>query len=76
MDKLIYYFLYLFRPALQDHMPFKLRLKGLSYMNDDPSKINVMYSDVQEVDAPKGTLQNIADALVEHFYKAGKLWYR
>lgn len=41
-------------------------------MNDDPSEIDVLYCEVQEINAPKGTLQNIADALVEHFYKAGK----
>lgn len=41
-------------------------------MNDDPTEIHILYGEVQEVDAPKGTLQNIADALVEHFYTAGK----
>ncbi|XP_026328555.1 activating signal cointegrator 1 complex subunit 1 [Hyposmocoma kahamanoa] len=58
-------------PALKDHMPYKISLKGLSYMNDDPSEIDVLYGEVHEVNAPKGTLQNISDALVDHFYKAG-----
>lgn len=61
----------IFRPLLQ-HEPLKIRLKGLSYMNDDPHEIDVLYGRVQEEDATRGLLQQLADGLVDHFYKAGK----
>ncbi|KAJ8726442.1 hypothetical protein PYW07_001140 [Mythimna separata] len=58
-------------PILRGHLPLKIRLKGLSYMNDDPSQIDVLYGLVQEEGNSKGLIQEFADALVEHFYKAG-----
>ncbi|XP_028037353.1 activating signal cointegrator 1 complex subunit 1 [Bombyx mandarina] len=59
-------------PLLQGHVPLKIRLKGLSYMNDDPKAINVLYGRVQEEDwAAAGLIQKLGDALVDHFYKAG-----
>lgn len=59
------------RPLLEGHTPLKIRLKGLSYMNDDPSQMNVLYGTVQEEGDKKGLIQQIADGLVDHFYKAG-----
>ncbi|KAI5633937.1 AKAP7 2'5' RNA ligase-like domain-containing protein [Phthorimaea operculella] len=58
-------------PMLENYLPLKLRLKGLQYMNDDPREIDVLYGCVQEEDAPSGILQQVVDAIVEHFYKAG-----
>ncbi|XP_026757282.2 activating signal cointegrator 1 complex subunit 1 isoform X2 [Galleria mellonella] len=58
-------------PLIRDHLPLRIRLKGLSYMNDDPRSIDVLYGLVQEEAAPTGLLQNLTDALVEYFYKAG-----
>ncbi|XP_037877692.1 activating signal cointegrator 1 complex subunit 1 isoform X2 [Bombyx mori] len=59
-------------PLLQGHVPLKIRLKGLSYMNDDPKAINVLYGRVQEEDwAAAGLIQKLGDALVDHFYRAG-----
>lgn len=64
--------LYSSRPMLRDHMPFKIRLKGIASMNDDPKEIHVLYAKVQKVDAPRGMLQDLADTLVEYFCKAGE----
>lgn len=58
-------------PLLQNYLPLKIRLKGLSYMNDDPKEINVLYGCVEEVNAPSGLLQQVVDAIVTHYYKAG-----
>ncbi|XP_028162825.1 activating signal cointegrator 1 complex subunit 1 [Ostrinia furnacalis] len=58
-------------PMLEDYLPFKIRLKGLSYMNDDPREIDVLYGRVQEEGASTGLIQKLADSLVSHFYKAG-----
>ncbi|KAM3964822.1 activating signal cointegrator 1 complex subunit 1 [Aphomia sociella] len=58
-------------PLIQDHLPLRIRLKGLSYMNDDPREINVLYGVVQEEGTTSGWLQNLADALVKYFSKAG-----
>ncbi|CAG4998640.1 unnamed protein product [Parnassius apollo] len=57
-------------PVLKDYLPLKIRLKGLSYMNDDPKSIDVLYSCVED-DGPSGMIQKITDGLVDHFYKAG-----
>lgn len=58
-------------PILQGHLPLKIRLQGLSYMNDDPSQIDVLYGLVQEEGGPQGLVQQVADSLVQYFYKAG-----
>ncbi|XP_022820913.1 activating signal cointegrator 1 complex subunit 1 isoform X1 [Spodoptera litura] len=58
-------------PVLRGHLPLKIRLKGLSYMNDDPSQIDVLYGLVQEEGGPQGLIQQIADGLVQYFNKAG-----
>lgn len=41
-------------------------------MNDDPREIDVLYGCVHDEDTSPGLLQNLADGLVEHFYKAGE----
>lgn len=48
-------------------------MKGISYMNDDPTQIDVLYGTVQEEGAAKGLIQELADGLVDYFSKAG--WY-
>ncbi|XP_013188828.2 activating signal cointegrator 1 complex subunit 1 isoform X1 [Amyelois transitella] len=57
-------------PIIRDYLPLKIRLKGLSYMNDDPKEIDVLYCTVQEEEAPVGLLQRLTDSLVQYFYKA------
>ncbi|KAG6459775.1 hypothetical protein O3G_MSEX011585 [Manduca sexta] len=57
-------------PLLQSRAPPKIKLKGLSYMNDDPKQIDVLYGNVQEEGHPTGFFQNLGDSLVDHFYKA------
>ncbi|KAL4713007.1 hypothetical protein ACJJTC_012077 [Scirpophaga incertulas] len=59
------------RPLIQECSPVKIKLKGLSYMNDDPKEIDVLYGCVEEEGSASGVLQRIADSLVDHFYKAG-----
>ncbi|CAD0196080.1 unnamed protein product [Chrysodeixis includens] len=58
-------------PILKDHLPLKIRLKGLSYMNDDPSEIDVLYGLVEEEGSTKGIIQEMSDAIVDFYYKAG-----
>ncbi|XP_047516216.1 activating signal cointegrator 1 complex subunit 1 isoform X1 [Pieris napi] len=58
-------------PMIQNHLPLKLRLKGLSYMNDDPKEMHVLYGSVQEDDAHKGVLQDMIDAIAQFFFKKG-----
>ncbi|XP_046961793.1 activating signal cointegrator 1 complex subunit 1 [Vanessa cardui] len=58
-------------PLLNEYQPLQIRLKGLSYMNDDPKEIDVLYGCVEEVNAPSGLLQRVVDSIVSHFYKAG-----
>ncbi|XP_023943938.2 activating signal cointegrator 1 complex subunit 1 [Bicyclus anynana] len=58
-------------PMLRDYLPLRIRLKGLSYMNDEPQAIHVLYGCVEEDSAPPGLLQRAVDALHEYFYKAG-----
>ncbi|XP_072936799.1 activating signal cointegrator 1 complex subunit 1 isoform X2 [Epargyreus clarus] len=58
-------------PLIKDYLPLKIRMKGLSYMNDDPKEIDVLYGRVQEDTAPPGLLQRVADSLVQYFAKAG-----
>ncbi|XP_045521018.1 activating signal cointegrator 1 complex subunit 1-like isoform X2 [Pieris brassicae] len=60
-----------FMPMIRSHLPLKLRLKGLSYMNDDPKEMHVLYGCVQEDDAPKGVLQDMIDAIAKFFLKKG-----
>lgn len=42
-------------------------------MNDDPKEMHVLYGLVQEENAPAGTIQTIADAVVDHFDRAGEM---
>ncbi|KAI8428016.1 hypothetical protein MSG28_002313 [Choristoneura fumiferana] len=58
-------------PLLQRHLPLKIRMKGLSYMNDDPRDINVLYAKVEECDSTPGILQQLADGIADYFYKEG-----
>ncbi|XP_034826615.1 activating signal cointegrator 1 complex subunit 1 [Maniola hyperantus] len=58
-------------PILREYLPFNIRLKGLSYMNDDPRAVHVLYGCVEEDGAPAGVLQRTVDAVHAHFYKAG-----
>lgn len=58
-------------PTLREHKPLKLRLKGVSYMNDDPTSVHVLYGLVQEENAPAGLLQKLCNDLQNHFYKGG-----
>ncbi|CAK1550016.1 unnamed protein product [Leptosia nina] len=58
-------------PILKNYLPLRLRLKGLSYMNDDPKDVHVLYGTVEEDNVRDGLLQDVVDAIVEFFYKKG-----
>ena len=47
-----------------------MELKGIDYMNDDPSQVNVLYG--QCVDS-SGRLQRLADSVVDRFEAEGLL---
>ncbi|KAI5623409.1 activating signal cointegrator 1 complex subunit 1 [Silurus asotus] len=58
--------------------PLALQVKGIEYMNDDPSMVDVLYAKVCVQDG-SDKLQQIADRLVESFVAAGlmvKEWDR
>ncbi|KAK2866552.1 hypothetical protein Q7C36_002608 [Tachysurus vachellii] len=58
--------------------PLDLEVKGIEYMNDDPSLVDVLYAKVRLQDG-SDKLQQIADRLVECFIAAGlmvKEWDR
>lgn len=47
--------------------PLKIEVRGLEYMNDDPSEVDVLYAKIHE----DGRLQMIAEELVNKFSKLG-----
>ncbi|KAJ8935622.1 hypothetical protein NQ318_006465 [Aromia moschata] len=49
---------------------YKLNIRGLEIMNDDPSEVNVLYCNV-DTDDQDMKLQEIVDKISEHYYKAG-----
>ncbi|XP_052272061.1 activating signal cointegrator 1 complex subunit 1-like isoform X6 [Dreissena polymorpha] len=55
------------RPILKDG-PLHIQLKGLEYMNDDPSEVDVLYVKVLD---NTDRLQSIADRLVDRFSTSG-----
>lgn len=49
-----------------------IKMKGLEYMNDDPSQVDVLYARVKvENHENPDILQKISDDIVEFFYKNG-----
>ncbi|XP_072523157.1 activating signal cointegrator 1 complex subunit 1 [Salminus brasiliensis] len=50
--------------------PLGLKVRGIEYMNDDPSMVDVLYAKVSAQDG-SDKLQEIADRLMEHFVAAG-----
>jgi len=48
--------------------PLKFSVCGLEYMNDDPAEVDVLYAKVKDED---GTLQAVADGIVDHFIESG-----
>merc|ERR1740129_1363595 len=48
--------------------PLKFSVCGLEYMNDDPAEVDVLYAKVKDED---GTLQAVADGIVNHFIESG-----
>ncbi len=51
---------------LLDGKPLRVHLKGLEYMNDDPSSVDVLYIKVES-----DLIQMISDHVVEQFEKSG-----
>ncbi|XP_041968306.1 activating signal cointegrator 1 complex subunit 1 [Aricia agestis] len=58
-------------PYIRDYLPLRVRVQGITNMNDDPSATHVLYARVCEQDAPPGTLQTLVDAVSQYFQKAG-----
>ncbi|XP_028401344.1 activating signal cointegrator 1 complex subunit 1-like isoform X2 [Dendronephthya gigantea] len=48
--------------------PIKIKLEGVEYMNDDPSKVDVLYAKVHDED---GRLQELANAIMKYFVTKG-----
>ena len=56
--------------------PLKVRIKGLEYMNDDPSEVDVLYAKVEPISDEASSLENsaiqkISDALMQKFVASG-----
>eukprot|EP00002_Diphylleia_rotans_P027967 TRINITY_DN5630_c0_g1_i6.p1 TRINITY_DN5630_c0_g1~~TRINITY_DN5630_c0_g1_i6.p1 ORF type:complete len:316 (-),score=66.41 TRINITY_DN5630_c0_g1_i6:16-963(-) len=49
--------------------PPRILLKGLEYMNDDPSKVDVLYAQVQDLSEGR-KLKRICDETIRHFQEA------
>ncbi|GLV42385.1 uncharacterized protein CBL_03122 [Carabus blaptoides fortunei] len=59
-------------PQLKSGPPLIIKMKGLQYMNDDPSQVDVLYAKVNvENHENPDILQKISDDIVEFFYKNG-----
>lgn len=54
------------RLTLAEFGPIEVRLRGLQYMNDDPSAVDVLYAKVESE-----PLQRIADQIMEYFIANG-----
>lgn len=69
-------------PVVQDimqHQPLQVHLKGLEYMNDDPSAMHVAYMGVQDPEDQAGSvqkLQQLCRAVVGAYADAGLLLSR
>lgn len=51
---------------------YKIHLKGLEIMNDDPTSVNVLYGNVHmDTEEHNEHFQNISDTIAEYFYKSG-----
>lgn len=60
------------RPLLKDTSPVFIKVKGLEYMNDDPSQVDVLYAKVHvENHENEDILQRISDDIVDFFNKNG-----
>ena len=61
------------------HQPIQVHLKGLEYMNDDPSAMHVAYLGVQDPADQAGSvgkLQQLCTAVVDAYADAGLLLSR
>lgn len=57
---------------LLKNKPLKVNIKGLEYMNDDPSNVDVLYAQVKPVSqTEQNPIQLIADHLMEKFISSG-----
>jgi len=54
---------------LLESKPLAVHIKGLEYMNDDPSEVDVLYAKVNSQDSNK--IQGIANKLMEKFVEIG-----
>lgn len=58
---------------LTNNKELKVSLKGLEYMNDDPSEVDVLYAKINPVDDSRQppSIQQLADKLMSRFVDAG-----
>lgn len=56
--------------SLTGSKPLKINIKGLEYMNDDPSQVDVLYAKVNQINE-ENSIQIIADDLMRKFCEAG-----
>ncbi|XP_063358488.1 activating signal cointegrator 1 complex subunit 1-like [Cydia amplana] len=58
-------------PLLQDHLPLKIRIRGLSNMGNDSGNMKVLYAKVEEHESTPGILQQLADNIVDFYSRKG-----
>ena len=58
-----------FIKEILESKPLTIRIKGLEYMNDDPSNVDVLYAKIEASSAHK--IQAIADKLMAKFVESG-----
>ncbi|XP_063376387.1 activating signal cointegrator 1 complex subunit 1-like [Cydia fagiglandana] len=58
-------------PLLQDHLPLKIRIRGLSNMGTDSGNMRVLYAKVEEHESTPGILQQLADKIVDFYSRNG-----
>ncbi|XP_061707281.1 activating signal cointegrator 1 complex subunit 1-like [Cydia pomonella] len=58
-------------PLLEDHLPLKIRIKGLSYMGNNSGNMNVLYAKIEEHESTPGILQQLADKIVDFYSRKG-----
>lgn len=68
----ISYSVYNFSPFVLQTGPITLHIKGINYMNDDPSLVDVLYANVQVVaQETNHQIQQLCNDIADYFRKHG-----
>ncbi|CAF0895435.1 unnamed protein product [Brachionus calyciflorus] len=60
-----------FIKELLDGKKLQVRIKGLEYMNDDPSQVDVLYAKIKEENGNGSVIQGISDGIMKKFVDSG-----